>query len=233
LLNNAEQAIGTVREEGGHILISTRAVDGYVVLAVDDDGPGVPENMRGQIWDAFWTSRTAGSGTGLGLAIVRDIVVDHGGEIEVDRATGHLRGARFIVRLPAAADDVPEARAVARAARRALDVLVVEPEPKSLSFLTAFLASRGHAALVASDADTAVHLAEHLAFDAVICDAGIAGSGASLTAFRATPGCAGARFIVVAGNAASTARLPLPLPPAARVIMRPYDLEELRVLLED
>ena len=232
LLNNAEQAIGSVRDEGGRILLSTRVEGDCVVLMVDDDGPGVPEAMRGRIWDAFWTSRTAGSGTGLGLAIVRDIVVDHGGEIEVDRAPGHLGGARFIVRLPAVASD-SAGRTSMRAARRALDVLVVEPDPRSLSFLTAFLESRGHAALVASEADTAVHLAEHLAFDAVICDAGIAGSGASLNAFRATPGCAGARFIVVAGNAASTARLPVPLPPAARVVMRPYDLEELRVLLED
>jgi CheY-like chemotaxis protein len=233
LLNNAEQAIGTRGDEGGHILISTRAVNGDVVLTVDDDGPGVPEHIRGQIWDAFWTSRSAGSGTGLGLAIVRDIVVDHGGEIEVDRAPGHLGGARFIVRLPAAADDAPTGHGRTSAARRALDVLVVEPEAKSLSFLTAFLESRGHAALVASDAETAVHLAEHLAFDAVICDAGIAGNSEALNAFRATSGCAGARFIVVAGNAASTARLPLPLPPAARIVMRPYDLEELRVLLED
>ena len=233
LLNNAEQAISAVREEGGRILISTHAAGNSVVLRVDDDGPGVPESMRGQIWDAFWTSRVAGNGTGLGLAIVRDIVMDHGGEIEVDRALGHLGGARFVVRLPAASSDVPDARAATRAARRALDVLVVEPDQRSLSFLTAFLESRGHAALVSSDVETAVHLAEHLAFDAVICDAGLAGSGDSLNAFRATPGCAGARFIVAAGNAASSARLPLPLPPAARVIMRPYDLEELRVLLED
>ena len=233
LLNNAEQAIGTIREDCGHILISTRNMDGSVVLSIDDDGPGVPESMRGQIWDAFWTSRASGSGTGLGLAIVRDIVVDHGGEIELDRAPGHLGGARFVVRLPGAPNDTLEGRPVSRAAHRALDVLVVEPDPKSLSFITAFLESRGHAALVASDAETAVHLAEHLAFDAVICDAGLAGSGASLSAFRATLGCAGARFIIVAGNASSTSRLPLPLPPAARVILRPYDLEELRVLLED
>jgi hypothetical protein len=203
------------------------------VLEVDDDGPGVAEHLRGQIWDPFWTTRESGDGTGLGLAIVRDIVVDHGGEIELDRAPGHLGGARFVVRLPIAPGDAPDNNGSARAARRALDVLVVDPDPKSLNFLTAFLASRGHAALVAADVDDAVHLADHLAFDAVICDAGVAGSGATLGAFRAAAGCTGARFIVVAGNAASTAQLLLPLPPAARIIMRPYDLEELRVLLED
>jgi nitrogen-specific signal transduction histidine kinase len=233
LINNAEQAIRSTRDEGGHIYISTRVEGDSTVLEVDDDGPGVAEHLRGQIWDPFWTTRESGDGTGLGLAIVRDIVVDHGGEIELDRAPGHLGGARFVVRLPIAPGDAPDNNGSARAARRALDVLVVDPDPKSLNFLTAFLASRGHAALVAADVDDAVHLADHLAFDAVICDAGVAGSGATLGAFRAAAGCTGARFIVVAGNAASTAQLLLPLPPAARIIMRPYDLEELRVLLED
>lgn len=233
LLNNAEQAIRSFREEGGHIHVATRVEGGMAVLAVDDDGPGVADEARGLIWDPFWTTRSSGEGTGLGLAIVRDIVMDHGGDIELEGAPGNLGGARFVVRLPISSCISPEGRSSPRAARRALDVLVVEPDTKSLNFLTAFLGSRGHAALVAADVGTAVRLAEHLAFDAVICDAGIAGSGAALADFRAAGGCAAARFIVVAGNAASTARLPVPLPPAARVIMRPYDLEKLRVLLED
>ena len=233
LLNNAEQAIRSVREEGGHIEIATRVEGDCVMLEVNDDGPGITDSTRGRIWDPFFTSRGSDNGTGLGLAIVRDIVVDHGGEIELDAAPGLLGGARFMVRLPAVGREAPPTTVSARTARRALDVLVVDPDAKSLSFLTAFLSSRGHAALVAADVGYAVHLAEHLAFDAVICDAGIAGSIATLGAFRAAAGCAAAKFIVVAGNAASTARLPVPLPPAARVILRPYDLEELRVLLED
>jgi PAS domain S-box-containing protein len=233
LLNNAEQAIRSVREEGGRVQVVTRVEADMVVLEVNDDGPGVGDAAHEQIWDPFWTTHASRESAGLGLAIVRDIVLDHGGEIELDRARAPLGGARFIMRLPAVAGDGRSHDATARTASRALDVLVIEPDTKSLNFLTAFLASRGHAALVSSDVDHGMHLAEHLAFDAVICDAGVAGSSATLSAFRATAGCAGARFIVVAGDVASTARLPVPLPPAARVIMRPYDLEELRVVLED
>lgn len=233
LLNNAEQAIRSTHEDGGHIHIATRRDADWAVIEIEDDGPGIANEVRGQIWNPFWTTRSA-DGTGLGLTIVRDILADHGGEIDLDRGRGSLGGARFTVRLPTDGDAVlPMVAASERAAARALDVLVVEPDPKSLSFLTAFLGSRGHAALVAVDVDDALHLAEHLAFDAVVCDAGIAGSSATLSAFRGAAGCASARFIVVAGNAASTARLPVPLPAAARLIMRPYDLEELRVLLED
>ena len=233
LLNNAEQAIRSVRHEGGLVQIITRVEAGMVVLEVNDDGPGVADAAHEQIWDAFWTTRASGESAGLGLAIVRDIVHGHGGEIELDHARGSLGGARFIMRLPAVGAEARSADANTRAASRALDVLVIEPDTKSLNFLTAFLASRGHAALVSSDVEHGMHLADHLAFDAVICDAGVAGCSATLNAFRATAGCACARFIVVAGDVASTARLPVPLPPAARVIMRPYDLEELRVVLED
>jgi hypothetical protein len=67
----------------------------------------------------------------------------------------------------------------------------------------------------------------------VICDASVAAGGQPLEQFRSTPGCASARFIITAGDPESTARLRVPLPPATALVMRPYDLEELRVLLED
>jgi DNA-binding response OmpR family regulator len=116
---------------------------------------------------------------------------------------------------------------------RALDVLVVEGDPHNAGFLTAFLASRGHAALAAHDLAYATHLANHLSFDAVICDAGVAHAGSALGELRAASGCADARFIVAAGDPETTAHLPVPLPEAMSLVMRPYDLEELRVLLED
>jgi len=72
------------------------------VLTVDDDGPGVPEQQRGDVFGRFTRLDHArdphGGGVGLGLAIVADIVTAHGGTIEVSRS--RLGGARFRVRLP-------------------------------------------------------------------------------------------------------------------------------------
>jgi len=235
LINNAEQAIRSTREEGGRVRIRTRTDGPTAVLEVEDDGPGIPAESQERIWDPFWTTKGAGAGTGLGLTVVRDIIVGHGGEIRVANIDGvdGPAGARFVVRVPGVCDPIGAADLFVAPATRALDVLVVDPDVQSANFLRAFLGSRGHAALCADDLDYAMHLATHLTFDAVVCDASFAAGNDSIDVFRAASGCGRARFIITAGNPESTAKLRLPLPPQTALVMRPYDLEELRVLLED
>ena len=235
LVNNAEQAVRSANEHGGRVRIETRAEGSYSVIEVEDDGPGIPDESRERIWDPFWTTKATETGTGLGLTVVRDIVASHGGEIDVrPPADGAARGARFVVRVPAICfKDALVAHGVGETASRALDVLVIDPDAQSSGFLSAFLAARGHAALMAHDIEYALRLADHLRFDAVICDSSLAQGKATLDALRSAMGCAEARFIIAAGDAPSTARLSFPLPAATALVMRPYDLEELRVLLED
>jgi len=236
LLNNAEQAIRSMREEGGRIDVRTRQDAENVTLEVQDDGPGIPAHIQERIWDPFWTTKEPGAGTGLGLAVVHGIIAAHSGVIEVETADpgSATQGTRFLIRLPRLSSDdgaSPDARS--ESASSALDILVVDSDLQESAFLTNFLTSRGHAALAATDIDHALRLAEAMTFDAVICEASMAGSSEILHAFRALSGCASARFVVAAAGPETTARLPLPLPAGAAVVMRPYDLEELRLLLED
>lgn len=85
-------------ERGGEVVITIRALaDGGAEVTFDDDGSGVPEDLRVRIFEPYFTTRS--QGTGLGLAIVHRIVDDHGGTIEID--DGPRGGARFRVRLPA------------------------------------------------------------------------------------------------------------------------------------
>lgn len=233
LLNNAEQALRSGGKDVGKVSIRTRVECAAVVLEIEDDGPGIPDETRDRIWEPFWTTKALGAGTGLGLTVVRDIVASHGGEITVTPASDEGEGARFVVRLPALPHHGALATELRETASRALDVLVVDADLRSAGFLTAFLSSRGHAALAAQSVDYALRLAENLTFDAVICDSSLAAGKVVLGALRSAAGCAEARLIVAAGDAASTARLPFPLPPATALVMRPYDLEELRILLED
>ena len=99
LIDNASRIVG----EGGHVQVELTAEGDRAVLAVLDDGPGIPEADLPRLFDRFYradSSRTRTSGgAGLGLAIVRAIVTAHGGRIEAaNLPTG---GARMTVVLPA------------------------------------------------------------------------------------------------------------------------------------
>ncbi len=72
--------------------------DGDVVLTVADDGPGVAEELREQIFERFVRGDgDRGSSSGLGLSIVRAVAESHGGSVVLEDADP---GARFVVRLP-------------------------------------------------------------------------------------------------------------------------------------
>jgi two-component system OmpR family sensor kinase len=87
---------------GTHVRATVGAHDGEVVLRVEDDGPGVPAELRERIFERFVRAggdRSSSSGTGLGLAIVRAVAESHGGSVELEQGTDG-DGARFVVRLP-------------------------------------------------------------------------------------------------------------------------------------
>ncbi len=93
LVVNAMQAI----EHEGGISLTSRRKNGEWVLTVQDDGPGIPEEIRENLFDAFVTHGKK-QGTGLGLAVVKKVIEEHGGSIEVDSEVG--QGTVFTIRLP-------------------------------------------------------------------------------------------------------------------------------------
>jgi signal transduction histidine kinase len=88
--------------DGGTVEVSTRREDSedgpWVVLAVRDDGVGMPPELCGRIFEPLFTTKGSGGGTGLGLATVRRIVAEHGGRVTVESAPG--AGSTFEIRLP-------------------------------------------------------------------------------------------------------------------------------------
>jgi signal transduction histidine kinase len=65
-------------------VVRTRQRDGTAVLTVEDDGAGIPVEVRDRIFDPFFTTRRERGGTGLGLSLAHSIVTDHGGTIDVE-----------------------------------------------------------------------------------------------------------------------------------------------------
>lgn len=91
---NAVQAM----PHGGRLTVTTASAPDGVVLVVDDTGPGIPPPLLDRIWDPFFTTKPPGEGTGLGLSITHQVIVRHGGSIEVRSRPGD--GTQFTVRLP-------------------------------------------------------------------------------------------------------------------------------------
>ena len=83
---------------GGRVTVSSLANGGGFCFVVEDDGPGVPENVREKILQPFFTTKT--QGTGLGLAIVARRVAEFGGKLDWESPLKDGRGTRFRVSLP-------------------------------------------------------------------------------------------------------------------------------------
>jgi PAS domain S-box-containing protein len=96
LIVNASQAI----KAHGTITLSSGAQDDWAWVQVDDDGCGMPEDVRRRIFEPFFTTKDVGKGTGLGLSLSFSIVQRHGGRIAVRSTPG--QGSAFRVWVPVA-----------------------------------------------------------------------------------------------------------------------------------
>ncbi len=94
IIDNAMAALG----DQGEITVRTRREDRWVVVEIEDTGPGIPEAIQAHIFDPFFTTKPLGEGTGLGLNISHNIIVEkHKGTIDVTSRPGKTC---FQIRLP-------------------------------------------------------------------------------------------------------------------------------------
>ncbi len=103
LVVNAVQAMkgsGRVR-----VSVSSDPKEGVARIRVEDNGPGIPDDILPNVFDPFFTTKEVGEGTGLGLSVAFGIVRDHGGWFEVRTEVGH--GTSFVVCLPLVERDAP------------------------------------------------------------------------------------------------------------------------------
>lgn len=106
LLKNAAQALAEHEHSDGgpsRIVVRTRAENGYAVAEVEDNGPGLDEDLRKRVFEPFFTTKKPGVGTGLGLSVSYFIITqNHKGTFSVESKPG--KGAKFIIRLPLTQD---------------------------------------------------------------------------------------------------------------------------------
>jgi len=106
VLKNALEAINARMSGGdtapGRIVIDVQVKNGRVIIAIRDNGIGLPTEQRHRLTEPYVTTRA--KGTGLGLAIVRKILEDHGGELSLDdsfdETTAEIAGAVIRMQFP-------------------------------------------------------------------------------------------------------------------------------------
>lgn len=170
LLVNAAHALADLHPRRNRLYVRSHDEGRYVVVEVEDNGPGIPQAIMPRIFESFFTTKPPELGTGLGLPISLDIVRRAGGDLTAESEPG--RGAIFRVRLPAALGvpsvktrTVPSLKAIQR--RR---VLAIDDEALLLKAFQRMLISHHDIETKLGAREALRCFGEDREFDVVLCD---------------------------------------------------------------
>ncbi len=173
LIINAEQAMLGANGRGTLVVRSWHDVDrDAVILEINDDGPGIAEELQPKIFDPFFTTKEVGKGTGLGLTVAYAIVQEHGGRIRLASNAG--AGASFYIELPVSG--TPLQRPVKAPQKADFDgligctVLLVEDEQALAAAVGEALGDAGFVVDRAGDGEEALRRVSAKSYDLIVCD---------------------------------------------------------------
>ena len=143
----------------------------FIVIEVDDDGPGVPQDAREKLFDPFFSLKDARRGVGLGLWTVYSFAIQSGGEI---RYIPLEQGSRFYLMLPVSDRKPPSSENVTDPLSEidlsAVRILLVDDEPELLALLRNMLTQAGAQVTTCETVSESVQTVMEMPFDLVICD---------------------------------------------------------------
>lgn len=229
LLSNALDALQFVSMPR-LVSISSFVHGDHVCVAIEDNGPGIPEDVRKRLFHPFATTKGK-KGTGLGLYISRQIVRDLHGDLVFEPAD---QGARFVLSLPVSSDQPADMtksppQAMPRAASlQGLRVLVVDDEVGVRKPLAKYLGRRGARVTEAIDGVDALDKLQHHSVDAIVADLKMPRmNGVELYGFlvKNRPELA-RRTLLLTGDLAQMEKGPAADIDAERVLLKPVKLSE-------
>ncbi len=233
LVTNAQQAMTGAGAGGSITLTTSLGTEGRVVLDVEDEGPGVPEEVRAKVFDPFFTTKPVGQGTGLGLWLAYSAVTAHGGSIGLQASASG--GALFRLEFPGGGRALGSGATVApetfdHAPSVSARILVVDAESSLAALICDTLRAEGHRAVAAHDAIQALDLLSVEPFDLLVSDAGLPGlSGDRLLreVERIRPGLRH-RILLTTGDWVSKEPEAVARRLGAGLLRKPFELDELR-----
>ncbi len=171
LIINAEQAIedasvgDCIRVTAGH----DKAGEA-VRICVEDNGPGIPADIRGRVFEPFFTTKGVGQGTGIGLAVCHRVVTAHKGKIEIGDVDP--RGTRFTIALPLGKANAPckQAEVEPPEDQETIRVLVIDDEVDVADLNVEVLERGGYKADAVYEAANAVEMIREARYDVILSD---------------------------------------------------------------
>jgi CheY-like chemotaxis protein len=163
MISNAIDAL----PEGGEIYLTTEENFGFAYVYIQDNGVGIPDDIKEQIFDPFFTTKS-GSRQGVGLTTAHAIIDKHWGEIEVMSNVG--QGSTFIIKLPIAKKPPSPKAKVARNRIKHSHILIISSGGIFKDLLCQLFVSKGGKVTSASNGGEALKLLKKNKFDLVIAD---------------------------------------------------------------
>jgi signal transduction histidine kinase len=235
LVVNAQDAM----TDGGRVTIRTENVainaaqqggatlGQYVRIVVEDDGSGMPEEVKARAFDPFFTTKEVGSGSGLGLSQVYGFAKSLGGHVEIESKVG--LGTKVTLLLPKSSEPVRSDTSLnnplpLRRARGTETVLAVEDDPDVLELAVIALNELGYTVLTAINASDALNFlagdaAIDVLFSDVIMPGGMNGAQLAVEARRIRPDL---KVLLTSGYTAEALTKEHGLPADVEVLGKPY-----------
>lgn len=172
LVINAAHALEDAYDEEQVVRVSTDHDGLYTTVTVEDNGCGIPDEIRDRILDPFFTTKPLGEGSGLGLAVSHQIIRDFGGMLRVESELGV--GTKMTVMLPAHTDmDDDEGERTITWSDRSYPhrrVLVIDDDPLVRRALASMLGRVHDVEVCASVQDALDRIQSGFGYDAILCD---------------------------------------------------------------
>ena len=203
----------------------------YVMIAVSDNGSGMPPEVMNRVFEPFFTTKGLGKGTGLGLNMVYGFVRQSGGGIKIYSEVGH--GTTIKLFLPrtqeAVSSALPAAPSQRPASVRGERILLVEDDPQVRAHVAQQLTKLGYVITVASNGHEAIkHLegAEHfdLLFTDIVMPGGLTGRDVAERGLALRPQM---RVLYTSGYSDNAVTHHGHLDPGVRLLSKPYRLNQL------
>lgn len=234
LLSNAEQAIASVSDHG-RISVRINGLNGQQEILIDDDGPGIPPDIRSKIFDPFFTTHRTSGGSGLGLTICLVIVKEHGGTIEA--LASPEGGARFRILLPSLKSEPTQAVPAKRPAGGGLKgkaILAVDDQAGIRELIQEGLGARGVFVDAVETAHEAWNRVTSQPYEVILCDSNLGdGSGEALIErIMHAKGSKAPRFVLMTGELLDASQVSAWKEKGVHALQKPFQVSELVAVLE-